>query len=393
MIRALLLDLDDTLLQSNFDQFLPAYLSRIAAELAPHDPPDVVIGHLTEATGAMMANLDPTQTLKEAFDRRFYPALGVSEADLRPQIDRFYQQTYPQLRSMTSPAAHARELVEAAIERGLELVLATNPLFPRTAIEQRMDWAGLADCRPEFSLITCYESAHFAKPQPEYYAEILGRLGVAPEAAAMIGDDPENDLAPARSLGLATFHVSSGGGNGHADGDLRQAQSWLLSRIEDRPEEPEAGRPPRAVLGRMRGHLAALLSLAEALEATWHEPPEQKWGTGEVICHLRDVELEVHQPRLHELLNEEPAFLSAADPDRWAQERNYRAQDPGAALDSFVAARKGTLTTLASLPEEAWSTPARHALLGPTTLAELMDLAADHDLSHLAQLRDLLEAS
>ncbi|MDX1600665.1 MAG: HAD-IA family hydrolase [Anaerolineales bacterium] len=388
-MRALLLDLDDTLLQSNFDQFLPNYMQLISSELAPDDPAEDVIAHLTQATGAMMANLDPTRTLKAVFDSHFYPALGVEESELRPTIDRFYAETYPQLQSLTAPSPGAKQLVSAALDADLDVVVATNPLFPLTAIEQRLEWAGLADRIADFSIITAYESFHFAKPQPEYYVEIVGRLGIAPEEAAMIGDDLENDLLPARTLGMATFHTSESPADGHAGGDLDEARSWLEAQLDAEDQQPHTGpRSARAIIARLRGHLSSVLALTQDADGRWDERPSpSQWSPCEVICHLRDVELEVHQPRLRELLEDDMPFLSAADPDRWADERGYRKQDPRAALEAFRAARLETLATLTSLDDEDWAKPARHALLGPTTLGEVMAVAADHDLAHLEQLR------
>ena len=388
-MRALLLDLDDTLLESNFDQFLPKYMQLISSELAPDDPSEQVIAYLTEATGAMMANLDPTRTLKEVFDSHFYPALGVEESDLRPKIDRFYEETYPQLQSLTAPSPGAQELVATAIDEGIDLVVATNPLFPFTAIEQRLEWAGLADHIPNFSIITAYESFHFAKPQPEYYVEILGRLGVAAEDAGMIGDDLENDLLPARALGMMTFHVSETPEDGHAGGDLDEARRWFEAQREADDQQPQTGpRSARAVIARLRGHLSSVLALTQDADGRWDKRPSpSQWSPCEVVCHLRDVELEVHQPRLRELVEDEMPFLSAADPDRWADERGYKNQDPRAALEAFRVARRETLATLTALDDEDWAKPARHALLGPTTLGEVMAVAADHDLAHLEQLR------
>ena len=48
------------------------------------------------------------------------------------------------------------------------------------------------------------------KPQPAIFTAALERLRVAPESAAMIGDSPTKDLAPARSLGMRTVWFCTG---------------------------------------------------------------------------------------------------------------------------------------------------------------------------------------
>ncbi|MGA9533291.1 MAG: DinB family protein [Anaerolineales bacterium] len=394
VIRALLLDLDDTLLQSNFERFLPAYMGRLASALEDLGPADHVIAQLISSTGSMIENLDPTRTLKHAFDGRFYPALNTTEPELRPRIDRFYKETYPELRGLTAPAPDASELIEKVKDAGVEMVVATNPLFPATAIRQRLAWAGLPVDQAPFTFITSYEHFHFAKPQPEYYAEILGLLGVQGVAAAIIGDDVENDLEPAAMLGISGYHVSQQPDPGFDGGDLAGAWDWL-QQIGDTEEDVHSGQPPRALLARLRGYLGALLQQVEDLtaEAWVSRPSQNEWAPVEVVCHLRDTEVEVYQPRLRRLLMESSPFLSAANPDQWAEERRYLRQDPLAAVEAFKAARQETIAQLASLDAEQWRNPGRHAILGPTTLAEQMSVAVDHDLIHLAQLRDCLYPS
>ena len=45
------------------------------------------------------------------------------------------------------------------------------------------------------------------KPHPSIFLAVLERLEVAPEAAAMVGDSPEDDLAGARALGMRALLV------------------------------------------------------------------------------------------------------------------------------------------------------------------------------------------
>jgi hypothetical protein len=67
--------------------------------------------------------------------------------------------------------------------------------------------------------------------------------------------------------------------------------------------------------------------------------------------------------------------------------RDYQAQDGPAALASFLATRRESARRLRGLPAEAWQRPARHAIFGPTRLAEIVGWVVDHDLIHLNQLR------
>jgi hypothetical protein len=113
------------------------------------------------------------------------------------------------------------------------------------------------------------------------------------------------------------------------------------------------------------------------------------WSLTEVACHLRDVEREVHQPRLQAVLEEDNAFLAGVDADEWAEIRRYRLQDGAAAARDFLAAREQTVAFLSALPDAAWERQGQHTFFGPTTLHELVNLAVQHDRVHTRQIAEL----
>lgn len=392
MIKALLLDLDDTLLENPMSRFLPAYLDRLGAFLADVAPREKVVHELMEGTTRMIANRDPTATLQDVFDGYFYPHLGVSASDLEEPIEQFYTQVFPELRSLTRPMPFAREIIRSALEHGLEVAIATNPLFPRLAVEERMRWAGLHPEQDGFALVSSFETFHFSKPSPAYFAELLGRLGYMPHEAAMAGDDEQLDLQSARALGMATFHVAERPAPGYSGGDLQALANWLEGAQEE--TEPERYRGREVILARLEGNLAALCSISRSIAAeVWQRrPAPQEWAPAEIISHLRDVEREVNLVRLEAILGGDRPHLSAPDTDRWASERAYLKQDGLRAMSDLCELRKSLVERLRGISEEEWHLPALHTLFGPTDLAEVMSIAAEHDIVHLAQLRTALRA-
>jgi len=104
------------------------------------------------------------------------------------------------------------------------------------------------------------------------------------------------------------------------------------------------------------------------------------------MCHLRDVEIEVYLPRVRMVISEINPFLPGVDTDPWAAERNYVSQDPKEALHSFVNARMELITMLKTLDPAGWDRQARHAILGPTTLRELVNILLSHDRLHIQQI-------
>lgn len=390
VITTLLIDLDDTLLGNDMRQFLPLYLTRFGEYISDIVPAEHFTEDLLKGTQAMIMNIDPTVTNERAFADYFYPALGVSEVELKHRIDDFYSTIFPTLQSVTTPRPEAELLVRHAFEVGLEVVIATSPLFPLTAIEQRLSWAGIPVHLHDYALVTSYEHFHSTKPHLAYYAETLGRLGKPLHEAGMIGNDPTDDLEPARTLGMAAFHVSSSPLNGYPGGSLVDAISWL-DKASDQTQ-PQAANQPKALLARQRGYLAALISMATELDdQTWtRRSVDNEWAPTEIVCHLRDVEMEVNLSRVRLILSEANPHLSSFDTDRWAEERDYIHQSGPEALLAFTEARMQSIALLDALNLDDWSLEATHSLFGPTTLAEVMSFATEHDQLHLSQLRSTL---
>jgi len=205
MIEAVLFDLDGTLLTNDMHRFMQRYLSALSTRFAHLMPPEQFVKTLLTATEEMVTNRDPAVTNEEAFERAFDNLSEHSLESLRPTIDAYYETEFPNLRVCTEEAPAARPLVEHVIRSGRKAVLATNPLFPMTAIQQRMAWAGVDDL--PFALVTSYENMHFCKPHIEYFQEIAEFIQVEPERCLMIGDDVEMD-GPAVKAGMRFFWVS-----------------------------------------------------------------------------------------------------------------------------------------------------------------------------------------
>jgi HAD superfamily hydrolase (TIGR01549 family) len=206
MIRAVLLDLDDTLLDNDMRRFLPPYFAALAQRMARFVAPDELVRTLLTSTRVMMENQDPNVTNQQAFDADFFPCLGYPKSEIYPTIHSFYEEDFPALRRYTHPRPQARVLVQTIFDQGFDVVIATNPMFPRRAIEHRLEWAGVLDF--PFRLITTYENSHFCKPNPRYYQEILDKSGCRPKEAVMVGDDFMNDIEPATQLGLYTYWIT-----------------------------------------------------------------------------------------------------------------------------------------------------------------------------------------
>lgn len=391
MITTLFFDLDDTLLGNDMGTFIPAYFEQITCHFPSADPQQL-INALMSGTRAAIANRDASQKLSDVLYHRLFPAMNWPQAEWLPRFEAFYRTRFTHLRGLTDPRPVARALLEWAITAGYEIVIATSPLFPRIAIEERLRWAGIADL--PFARVTSLENSHFAKPHPEYFAEILAHLGRRPEETLMIGNDWENDIAPSVALGLANYWIAPPGSappvgdsqHTFGIGSLEALWEWAKTTLPQLTLPP----PPATALPHLlRGSLAAIVgALDEATELTWPTRPDPtEWSFTEIVCHLRDVDVEVNVPRFHAIVETDDPFISGADTHPWAVERNYQSQSGAEALRAFCAARQQLADFLASQPASVWNRTARHSLFGPTTLAEIVGWILDHDRIHLEQLR------
>ena len=150
----------------------------------------------------MLAN-DGRATNEEVFASAFYPLIGRTREEMEPVFTDFYLHAYPRLQQYTQCLPEARQAVQAAFERGLDLVIATNPLFPDLAIRQRLDWAGVGDF--PYRLVTSYENSRACKPNPLYYRQILETIGREPASALVVGNEA-GDMVSAQ-IGCQTFLV------------------------------------------------------------------------------------------------------------------------------------------------------------------------------------------
>ena len=209
MPKAILFDMDGTLIDDSMDTFLPPYFAALTKKLAHLVPPEKLIAQLRASTRAMVASNDPAQTMADVFAADFFPKLGVPRETLMPLFDDFYAREYPALRAFINPIPAARGVIARAIARGWRVVIATMPVFPRTALRQRMEWGALADF--PYALVTDYETMHASKPNPAYYREIAAMIDCAPADCVMVGNEVQNDILPARRAGMKTFWVTAAG--------------------------------------------------------------------------------------------------------------------------------------------------------------------------------------
>lgn len=225
-MRAILFDLDGTLLDIELSDFIPRYFAALT-EAASAEFPGVDLATTISASTEAMMRPHPGVTNHDAFWSDFASAAGADARDRWPLFDRFYAERFPALGEGTGPRKGARRAVETAIDLGLKVAIATNPIFPMAAVRHRLAWAGLDDI--DFPLVTAYEEMHATKPFPAYFRETADLLGVRPAECLMVGDDPVLDMGAA-DVGMLTFYVGGRPTSSDFSGDLDDLAD-LLERL------------------------------------------------------------------------------------------------------------------------------------------------------------------
>ncbi len=204
--KAILFDLDGTLLPMDYDEFSKGYFHLLSKVVAPYGyEKEPFLSAMMKGVGSMVKNNGEVSNC-DRFWETFSSLLNPEIYDLIPLFDEFYETEFHKTSALTRPNPLAKDAIRLAEEKAEALVLATNPLFPISAVTARLGWVGLSP--EDFDLVTDYESCAFCKPNPAYFTEITETLNVAPEDCLMVGNNVVEDILPAQKLGMKTFLVT-----------------------------------------------------------------------------------------------------------------------------------------------------------------------------------------
>lgn len=204
MLNTIIFDLDGTLLPLDMDKFMHAYFSEMG--MAFHDiiEPKKLVDNIWKATGTMVKNIEP-RTNEDIFVEAFSKLIGEDFEIYQKRFDKFYDEGFLKVKDTAYSLPIIKDIVNILKEKGYNVVIATNPLFPRKAIIHRIHWAGFNE--DDFSYITSYETNHYCKPQIQFYEEVLSDIGKTPRECMMVGNDVEEDMI-AGKLGMDTYLIT-----------------------------------------------------------------------------------------------------------------------------------------------------------------------------------------
>ena len=206
MYKAILFDMDGTLLSVDHNDFIKVYTTELMKVMLSVGSDVATLTKGFYAGVHAMRYNDGRRINADAYWQEFGRVVGGDIERYRSETDAFYTGAYHKVHDVVSINPDARRAVEAAKAKGMKVVVATSPLFPHIAQVTRLNWAGFEES--EFEFVTHYESEIFCKPSPSYFISVCERLGLEPSECLMVGNDVSDDMIGANATGLCCFLVT-----------------------------------------------------------------------------------------------------------------------------------------------------------------------------------------
>lgn len=205
MIKTILFDLDGTLLPMDQDKFTKSYFKQLSMKVAPLGyEPKSLISAIWRGMEAMVENTG-TCTNEKAFWNSFEKDYGKRVFKDKHIFDDFYKVEFQNAKSDCGFNPLVKDTITEIKNMGYRTVLATNPIFPSSATESRIRWAGLEP--DDFEIYTTYENSIHCKPNPEYYNDILKTIDCSADECLMVGNNVDEDMI-AKTLGMKVFLIT-----------------------------------------------------------------------------------------------------------------------------------------------------------------------------------------
>ena len=207
MLKAVFFDLDGTLLPMDEKRFLEIYFGTMGQWMTERDRnAESFIGGVIAGTRAMYQN-NGEMTNEEIFWKSFEPVYGpVSQEDKRI-MDEYYDDRFRTTLAACGHNPEAKKIVEFCRDRGLKVVLATNPLFPRIATLTRMGYTDLSE--DDFDYVTAYENSSYTKPNPAYFTDLLEKFGLSADEVIHFGNNTFEDGECSLGAGIKCYIIET----------------------------------------------------------------------------------------------------------------------------------------------------------------------------------------
>lgn len=189
-MKNILFDLDGTLLPMDVEEFTQRYFGYIVQYMnSKKRDGKLILKAIGKGVEALYKN-DGTMTNDQRFWKAFCEETTISREEIEPEFQVFYENIFDKINTGLQ-SSNMIQAVSILKEKGYNLYLTTNPLFPRIATEKRIQWAGLN--KDDFNFITTYENCSYSKPNINYYKEVIETQNLDVNECIMVGNDVKED--------------------------------------------------------------------------------------------------------------------------------------------------------------------------------------------------------
>ncbi len=202
MIKNIFFDLDQTLLDFNLDEFLDLYMKLVYKRFLDNNLDASKLTKKINIAINDVINNDGLNTNEEVFFKTFLKDTNYDITYMKDLFNKFYDEDFIKLKSLTKPFKYTKLYVSILKEKGYNLFLTTNPVFPYKALKQRIEWANLNE--EDFTYITTFENSSYAKPNPKYFLDVLNKFNLKSSETILIGNDVSDDLGCLK-VGIKSF--------------------------------------------------------------------------------------------------------------------------------------------------------------------------------------------
>jgi HAD superfamily hydrolase (TIGR01549 family) len=217
-----------------------------AAGVGPVPPATILLAEVHDRVEDAVARHDAAGYLREIDaveeERRAYAAIGLHLPDgLLDELTGLVQQAWWQGAAVAPGTVGTLKTLR---RRGLRLGLCSNASYRPQSLRDQLAHLGLAGL---FDGVTFSSEVGWRKPAPQIFAAALVSLGIEAGRCAMVGDRRREDIAGARSAGVATIRTRE-----HRDDPGPGDADAVIDRLSDLVEllfPPQDGANRDSVVG------------------------------------------------------------------------------------------------------------------------------------------------
>lgn len=202
--KAILFDLDGTLLPMDTDAFLNAYGMAMTKHFHAFQEKDLFNKIMISVNHVIESNEHKVN--EEKFFECFKKYVSHDIHKYKTHFDSFYIAAFDETKKVVSQSKAMIEAVKVLKDKGYALIVATNPVFPLVANHKRIAWAGF-DVQM-FEYISSLEQNHYCKPNINFYKEVLKANNLKTSEVLMVGNDYEEDVVSS-TIGIDNYIITN----------------------------------------------------------------------------------------------------------------------------------------------------------------------------------------